>query len=461
MLIEHFKLGVQPFGVTPDSKFLYLSKTHREALASLFYGIHSGRGFTALIAQPGMGKTTLLVHLLGLLMANAKTAFLFQTLCGPEEFLRSLLADLGIDSDGDMARMHAKLNAYLLQESRNGSPVVVVIDEAQNLDDRVLELVRMLSNFETPGKKLMHLVLSGQPQLADRLSSEHLAQLRQRVSIVARLAPLNADEIREYINHRLCVAGANSRDAVFSEEALALIADHSHGIPRNINNLCFNSMSLACALKQRQVDASMVQETINDLDLKSLVGRELMPPAPPRPDSPHDSTVAVHSAGRVRRWAIAGGSLIFLALLTSYLWAGFPGRLFSSPNPKVHQPSLSSATNEVAGETVQRPNAGAVALSGDSDKTLPTLAPASIPSAYEAQGGRNQKTRVKGKQPKARVDRTSVRPLELSPLPTDLERLRASRAAEFSIGQPISERAQTRANKSSVPFDPGPQRETQ
>ena len=178
MLMQHFKLGAPPFGVTPDARFLYLSHTHREALASLFYGIQAGRGFTALIAVPGMGKTTLLFHLLKQLMGNARTAFLFQTLCGPEEFLRSLLADLGIDDEGgDPVRMHAKLNTFLLQESANGRQVVVVIDEAQNLDARVLELVRMLSNFETPGKKLMHLVLSGQPQLAEKLSSGEFMQL--------------------------------------------------------------------------------------------------------------------------------------------------------------------------------------------------------------------------------------------------------------------------------------------
>ncbi len=270
MFTEHFKLGIQPFGVTPDPKFLYLSQTHREALASLFYAIHSGRGFAALIAPPGMGKTTLLVHLLGLLMPTAKTAFLFQTLCGPEEFLRSLLADLSIENEGDMACMHAKLNAHLLQESKNGRKVVVIVDEAQNLEDHALELLRMLSNFETPSRKLMHLILSGQPQLAAKLASPSLTQLRQRISIVAGLAPFNASETREYIEHRLRVAGAAPDKPLFSNQAYAMIAEQSCGIPRNINNLCFNSMSLACALKQHQIDVSMVRETINDLDLAAI-----------------------------------------------------------------------------------------------------------------------------------------------------------------------------------------------
>jgi type II secretory pathway predicted ATPase ExeA len=274
MFLEHFKLSVQPFGVTPDARFLYLSQTHREALASLLFGIHSGRGFTALIAPPGLGKTTLVFRLLDLVARNTTTAFLFRTFCAPEEFLCALLADLEIDNEGDVTRMHAKLNAYLLQESKNGRQVVVVIDEAQNLNERVLEMVRTLSNFETRGKKLMHIILSGQPQLAETLASERLTQLRQRISILARLAAFTAAETREYIEHRLRVAGAASENPLFSDKAYAMIAEQSGGIPRNINNLCFNSMSLACALRRPQVDASMVQEVINDLDLTAITSRK-------------------------------------------------------------------------------------------------------------------------------------------------------------------------------------------
>jgi general secretion pathway protein A len=334
MLLEHFKLGVQPFGVTPDARFLYLSQTHREALASLFYGIQAGRGFTALIAAPGMGKTTLIFHLLGLLAENAKTAFLFQTLCGPEEFLRSLLADLGIDGQGgDSVRMHASLNAYLLHESKKGRQVVVVIDEAQNLDVRVLELVRMLSNFETPGKKLMHLVLSGQPQLAERLSSEQLTQLRQRISIVARLAPFNANETREYIEHRLRVAAGPTHKAIFSNEAYAMIAQQSGGIPRNINNLCFNAMSLACALNKDQVEASMVWETINDLDLTTIP----KPKAPRSPGTwPSDSLSLLNPVPSVSgawryRWGVAIAFLICLVLLLVYLAVPSNNRVLTQP----------------------------------------------------------------------------------------------------------------------------------
>ncbi len=289
MLLKYYDLAKQPFGVTPDPAFLFFSPTHREALASVMHGILSGRGFTALIAEPGMGKTTLLFDLLQMLKGTARTAFLFQTLCGPREFLSALLTDLGIEDDAsDLTRMHIKLNEYLVRESRQGRQVVVIIDEAQNLDKPVLELIRMLSNFETANKKLMHVVLAGQPQLANKLTSEGLTQLQQRISIVARLAPLNAEETRKYIEHRLHVAGLPAGKSLFTREAFALIAVDSGGIPRNINNLCFNAMSLCCALKRQTVDVEIVQETIEDLDLEGLLlparktGRPVFSSAGPR-----------------------------------------------------------------------------------------------------------------------------------------------------------------------------------
>src|SRR4029077_18791569 len=188
MVLDYYNLKEQPFGVTPDSRYLYLSPTHGEALASISYGIRTGRGFLSIIAQPGMGKTTLLFQFLQQLELSARTVFLFQTLCGPEDLLRSILHDLGTDARGeDIPTMHSRLNEHVVEESRRGKRLVVVVDEAQNLADPVLELLRMLSNFERPGEKLMQIILAGQPQLADKLASPSLVQLRQRISIIARL----------------------------------------------------------------------------------------------------------------------------------------------------------------------------------------------------------------------------------------------------------------------------------
>ncbi len=270
MLLEYYKLSEQPFGVTPDSRFLYLGPKHREALASLVYGTESNRGFLALIAKPGMGKTTLLYHYLSYLREKARTAFVFRTDCDSREFIRHLLIDLGIDVAGmDLPAMHDSLNRLLTEEMRAGRRFVLVIDEAQNLDEKVLESVRLLSNFETPWVKLMQIVLAGQPQLADRLASPSMAQLRQRVSMVIRIDPFTNEDVNAYIDHRLRVGGCD-QPTLFTVGARKLIAEHSEGIPRNINNLCFNAMSLACALQRKTIDRDIIRDVIADLDLEPL-----------------------------------------------------------------------------------------------------------------------------------------------------------------------------------------------
>lgn len=270
MYLKFFGLREQPFGVTPDPRFLYLSAAHREALASLYYGIEANRGFLGLIARPGMGKTTILFHLLEKFRSSARTAFLFQTQCTSREFMRFLLGELGYEDDGqDFVRMHEEFNKRLLQEARAGNRLIVVIDEAQNLDASVLETVRLLSDFETPRAKLMHIILAGQPELADKLASPGLAQLRQRVSIVNGLEPLPAWEIKNYIEHRLRIAGYEG-GPLFTAEAYEEIARFTEGIPRNINNFCFNALSLACALRKKMVDDDVVKEVMSDLDISKL-----------------------------------------------------------------------------------------------------------------------------------------------------------------------------------------------
>lgn len=271
MLLDHYGLREQPFGVTPNPRYLYLSPTHREALASLVYGIEAGRGFVSLIAKPGMGKTTLLFQLLERLGTSARTVFLFQTQCDAREFVRSVLTDLGIDAaTDDLAGMQARLTSTLIAEMRADRRFVLVIDEAQNLEDSVLEVVRMLSNFETSRAKLMQIVLAGQPQLADKLARPSMVQLRQRVSIVSRLQPLSRVETSEYIDHRLAIAGYQG-GSLFTPGARALIASASEGIPRNINNICFNALSLGYAAGGRTVDSRVVQEVTADLDLEGMV----------------------------------------------------------------------------------------------------------------------------------------------------------------------------------------------
>jgi general secretion pathway protein A len=268
MLLDHYGLREQPFGVTPNPRFLFLSPSHREALASLVYGIESGRGFLGLIAPPGMGKTTLLFQLLERLGSTARTVFLFQAQCNSREFMRSLMHDLGVGAEGgdDVVSLQARLNEILIEEMRARRKFVLVVDEAQNLEDSALEYVRMLSNFETSREKLMHIILAGQPQLAEKLARPSMMQLRQRISMLLRLRPLSTAETGEYIEHRLRVAGYRGL-TLFNGGAVEAIASLSGGIPRNVNNICFNALSLGYAGGRKTIDSAVIREVACDMDL--------------------------------------------------------------------------------------------------------------------------------------------------------------------------------------------------
>jgi type II secretory pathway predicted ATPase ExeA len=264
--LEHFGLSEQPFGVTPDPRFLYLGPSHRQALAALKYGTQLNRGFLTLIARPGLGKTSLLYNYLESLRNKARTVFLFQTDCDSRELMSYILTDLGFNGTGkDLPEMHSILNKVLTEEMRLGRRFVLVIDEAQNLTERVLESVRLLSNFETPWMKLMQIVLAGQPQLAKLLANPSMTQLQQRVSFAIRIEPLSSEEVDAYVSHRLWVAGYKGASP-FSIGARKLIAEHSGGIPRDINNLCFCGMTLGWATKQQTIDREMMLHVVAEIN---------------------------------------------------------------------------------------------------------------------------------------------------------------------------------------------------
>jgi len=389
MVLNYYKLAEQPFGVTPDPRFLYLSATHREAIASVLYSVKSGRGFTALIAEPGMGKTTVLFNLLQQLGNTAKTAFLFQAQDTPRNFLRSLLQDLGIEEDGqDLVRMQVKLNECLLRETGLGKHFIVVVDEAQNLDEPVLEVVRMLSNFETPREKLMHIILAGQPQLAAKLASPQLQQLRQRVSIVARLKPFDTLETRAYIEHRLHVAGCRAEVPLFTDRAFALIAQYSSGIPRNINNICFNSMSLGCAIKRLTIHAAVVEEVLGDLDLLPLTtaapvaGFRAPSAAAPRSFAGYLATVLP------KRRAVSVAIAAFAALLAGFGLAVVarnlrfaPPPANSSANPAIVQPPAQVPLSTAPSPSVSSPRQQPIAQPASNTRSNPSASPSEVAPA--------------------------------------------------------------------------------
>jgi general secretion pathway protein A len=270
MFLEYYNLLEQPFGVTPDTRFLYLNHMYREALASLWYGVREGRGFMGLMADPGMGKTTLLFQLLQRLRrTSARTVFLFQTCCDPSDLIRYLLYDLDISPASDMASMHHQLNDALVREARAGRQFVLVIDEAQNLSDPVLESIRLLSDFETSQGKLLQIILAGQRQLISTLLKPNMLQLTERISAASFLKPLGFEEVTQYISHRLGVAGYQGK-ALFTTDALQLIAEESGGTPRKINNICFGALSTAFALGTKRIDRTIIAEVAGEQSLRSL-----------------------------------------------------------------------------------------------------------------------------------------------------------------------------------------------
>src|ERR1700737_3416568 len=270
LLNEWYGIVENPFGVTPNARYLYESKTHAEARSSLIVGIESGIGFQALIAPPGMGKTTILLQVLERFKDVARTALLFQIHGDSHDFLRYLLSELGSDApDSSATRLQEAINQLLVREFRSGRRVIVVIDEAQSLDTPVLETIRLLSNFETQSEKLLQIILAGQPQLAQRLVNPEMAQLNQRISILTTLIPFGLKDTSNYIEHRLKIAGYQG-PPLFTSAALRLIWERSGGVPREINTLCFNALLLARTVEQKQADSDILHEVVQDLDLDRI-----------------------------------------------------------------------------------------------------------------------------------------------------------------------------------------------
>jgi general secretion pathway protein A len=266
---QYFGLRDAPFNISPDPDFLFLSASHREALAQISYGISGKKGFIVLTGEVGTGKTTLIRSLLNQVSTNTHTALIFNNVASARDLMRYICEDFGIaglkNYRQDIHDYVVSLNEFLLDKYQRGENCALIIDEAQNLSLDVLESVRLLSNFETSKDKLLQILLVGQPELSDRLNSSDLRQLKQRVTLRYRLRNLTLLETGEYIGNRLKIAGGDP--AVFTIKAVETIYAYSSGIPRVINVLCDNGLLTAFALGRRVVDASMIREVAEDLNL--------------------------------------------------------------------------------------------------------------------------------------------------------------------------------------------------
>lgn len=238
MYCDFYGLKERPFNVTSDPSFFFLSQKHKEALSHLYYGVTQRTGIIVVTGEIGTGKTTLCRFFLNQLGKNVKTAFILNPHFSEIQLLEAIIKDFGISSrDKTRLSFVNELNRFLLTESESGNNVVLIIDEAQNLKTNQLEQVRLLSNLETEKEKLIQVILVGQPELNRRLNLYDLRQLRQRIVVRYHITPLTKEEIQDYIEHRLNIAGSNGR-IDFTDEAIKAISDFSAGIPRLINIVC-------------------------------------------------------------------------------------------------------------------------------------------------------------------------------------------------------------------------------
>jgi len=271
MYARFFGLRESPFNANPDPRYLFLTSQIREALAGLTYGIQNRKGFILLTGEVGTGKTTLLNRLLDWLHGQqVATAFIFNSQLDVNHLFDFILADFEIPCESrEKSQVLLRLNQWLLERYRAGETAVLIVDEAQNLSLPVLEEIRLLTNLETSTEKLLQIVLSGQPELEQKLKLPQLRQLRQRITLRCRTAPLTLEETYGYIAERLRVAGANG-EPILSKEAIQAVHAYSLGIPRVVNLLCEHSLINAYVDHVRPVSAELVEQVAREFQLDEI-----------------------------------------------------------------------------------------------------------------------------------------------------------------------------------------------
>lgn len=267
MYKKYYGLKENPFNLTPDPDFLYLGKVHKKAMAYLTYGLEAGKGFIQLTGEIGSGKTTLLKTLLKKNKNKIKSAFIVNPKATFEELFRMILCQFSVIELEAVYTKDVLLNKfydYLVEQSKQKYPVVIIFDEAQNIEKSVLEEIRMLSNLETEKQTLVQMIFVGQPELRKTLLLPMFKQLKQRISVAFHIYPLSMDETAAYINHRLSIAGAD-KGSIFTQCACEEVYSYSSGIPRLINVACDAALLAGYVEERKTLDESFIKEVINEL----------------------------------------------------------------------------------------------------------------------------------------------------------------------------------------------------
>jgi len=284
MYKSFFGLKENPFNVNPDPRYLFLTKQIEEALSGLMYGIQTRKGFITLTGEVGTGKTTLVNRLLDCLhLKRTKTAFLFNSRMNSSQLFDFILAEFDIQCDNrSKSQQLMKLNQWLLDRYRAGETAVLIVDEAQNLTFPVLEEIRLLTNLETSTEKLLQIVLSGQPELEDKLKLPQLRQLRQRITLRCRTMPMSNEQTHDYIRERLRIAGAPAQSTIFSAKAMDAVHLYSMGIPRVINLLCEHALINSFVDQKQVVEPKVIEDVAREFQLDEV--EPIAPPASARQD---------------------------------------------------------------------------------------------------------------------------------------------------------------------------------
>jgi general secretion pathway protein A len=272
MYCKFYGLKERPFNVTSDPGFFFLSRKHKEALSHLLYGVSQRKGIIVLTGEIGTGKTTLCRFFLNQVSTNVKTAFILNPYFSELQLLEAIVRDFGvIAKNKSRLGLVWELNRFLLSESELGNNICLIIDEAQNLKPSQLEQVRLLSNLETEKDKLLQVILVGQPELNEKLNLHDIRQVRQRIMVRFHITPLEIDEVKSYINHRLGIAGPTRLK--FTDEAVTLISAFTTGVPRLINMLCDRTLLAGFVAGANTIDAPIVKKCVEELQSYCVGGK--------------------------------------------------------------------------------------------------------------------------------------------------------------------------------------------